>query len=401
MRYFISISIVVLSLLFVLKAQAQTTVTLWHAYRGDEKEAIKQITNNFNTANEDVQIKLLGIPYDAFADKITAAIPRGKGPDLFIFAHDRIGGWVAADVIEPIDFYLEEDISGRFVEGAYQPMVYDGSVYGLPLALKSVTLYYNPKIISKPPQTTDEMIEIAKKHTDEAAGKYGLVYEVANFYYHAAWLQGLGGSVFDKDNNPVLNSKANIQSFHFAQDLFHRHKVVPPEVSNVLVTTLFNEGKAAMVISGPWFRGEIKGVDYELALLPKLSANGQTAKPFMSSEGVLMSTKSEHKDEAFKVMNYLTSKDAALTMATIGKIPVANKEALNSPEVKKDRYIPKFIEQIKYSKPMPSIPEMTMVWSPATSAIGNVVNSGGDPTEELNKAQKKVLEVLKASGMRK
>ena len=39
-----------------------------------------------------VQIETLAVPYQAFADRITAAVPRGKGPDLFIFAHDRIGG---------------------------------------------------------------------------------------------------------------------------------------------------------------------------------------------------------------------------------------------------------------------------------------------------------------------
>lgn len=401
MRHIGPILIVLFACLFVVNAQAQTTITLWHAYRGSEKESIQQVAETFNQNNTDIQIKLLGIPYDAFADKITAAIPRGKGPDLFIFAHDRIGGWVAADIIEPIDFYLEDEISERFVENSFEPMEYDGSTYGLPLALKSVILYYNPAIISAPPQTTDEMIKLAKKHTNEAEGKYGLVYEIANFYYHACWLQGFGGAVFDQSDNPVLNSKENIASFQFAKDLFHTHHIVPPEVSNVLVTTLFNEGKAAMVISGPWFRGEIEGVDYEVALLPKITpANNQPAQPFMSSEGVLMSAKSEYKDEAFEVMNYLTSEEAALIMAKVGKIPVANQAALNHPDVKNDSYIPKFIEQIQYSKPMPSIPEMTMVWSPATAAIGNVVNSGGDASEELNKAQQQVINVLKAAGMR-
>ncbi|MCF7794072.1 MAG: extracellular solute-binding protein [Candidatus Cloacimonetes bacterium] len=376
---------------------AQTEVTLWHSYRGNEKEAVMQVVENFNKSHTDVKIKALGIPYDAFPDKITAAIPRGKGPDIFIFAHDRIGGWVEADIIEPIDFYLEEDISGNFVEGAWEPMLYDGSMYGLPMSLKSIILFYNPNIIKSPPKTTDEMIALAHKHTDAANGKYGLVYEIANFYYHACWLQGFGGKIFNDNDIPVLNSAENIRSFQFAQDLFLKEKIVPPEVSNVLVTTLYNEGKAAMVISGPWFRGEIDGVPHEVELLPIISEVGNPAIPFMSSEGIMMSAKSENKDEAFEVMEFLISEEAAFIFATVGNQPVALKSVYEKPQVKNDKYLPKFKAQIENSRPMPSIPQMTSVWSPASTAINAAVN-GKDPKEVLDEAQEKVMTTLKAAG---
>ncbi len=390
-------TILIVFLFMTLILTAQTEVTLWHSYRGNEKDAVIQVVEKFNSTNKDVRIKALGIPYDAFPDKITAAIPRGKGPDIFIFAHDRIGGWVEAGIIEPIDFYLEEDISGNFVEGAWEPMLYDGSMFGLPMSLKSIILFYNPDIISAPPKTTDEMIALAHKHTDAANGKYGLVYEIANFYYHACWLQGFGGKIFDDKDIPVLNSAENIRSFQFAQDLFMKEKIVPPEVSNVLVTTLFNEGKAAMVISGPWFRGEIDGVPYEVELLPVISSVNKPAIPFMSSEGIMMSAKSERKDEAFQVMEYLVSEEAAFIFATVGNQPVALKSVYERPEVKNDKYLPKFKAQIENSRPMPSIPQMTSVWSPASTAINAAVN-GKDPKEVLDEAQSKVLSTLKAAG---
>ncbi|HPR16678.1 MAG TPA: extracellular solute-binding protein [Candidatus Cloacimonadota bacterium] len=388
---------VVLLLFLSMLLAAQTEVTLWHSYRGEEKDALVQVTENFNQSQSDITLKILGIPYDAFPDKITAAIPRGKGPDLFIYAHDRIGGWVEADIIEPIDFYLEDDISGNFVTGAWDPMLYQGSVYGLPMSLKSIILFYNTDMIKTPPKTTDEMIALAKQHTDAPNGKYGLVYEIANFYYHACWLQGFGGKIFDDKDIPVLNSPENIRSFQFAQDLFLQDRIVPPEVSNVLVTTLFNEGKAAMVLSGPWFRGEIDNIPYEVALLPIISEVGKPAIPFMSSEGVLMSTQSAQKDAAFQVMKYLVSEDAAYIFASVGKQPVTLKSVYERPEIKNDKYLPKFKKQIENSKPMPSIPQMTSVWSPASTAINAAVN-GKDPKESLDEAQNKVMSTLRAAG---
>src|SRR6266508_1734157 len=101
----------VLSFLVPVLASAQKEIVVWHAYRGDEKTAFEKVVAQFNAANAGKGIKAttLAVPYDAFADKITAAVPRGKGPDVFIYAQDRLGGWVAAgNTVEPIDFFLDE-----------------------------------------------------------------------------------------------------------------------------------------------------------------------------------------------------------------------------------------------------------------------------------------------------
>ena len=93
------------------------------------------------------------MPYDAFADKITAAVPRGKGPDIFIYAQDRLGGWVeAGNTIEPIDFFVDEAIKDRFLPTTVEAMTYRGTSYGLPLNYKVITMIYNKKLVTTPAQ---------------------------------------------------------------------------------------------------------------------------------------------------------------------------------------------------------------------------------------------------------
>ena len=90
-------------------------IVVWHAYRGEEKAAFEKVVAAYNAANaaKGVKVTTLAVPYDAFADKITAAVPRGKGPDIFIYAQDRLGGWIeAGNTIEPIDFFLDKAIDG-------------------------------------------------------------------------------------------------------------------------------------------------------------------------------------------------------------------------------------------------------------------------------------------------
>ena len=69
-------------------------LVLWHSYRGREEVALSKVLDEYNASHPARQVEALALPYEVLASKLTTAIPRGHGPDLFIFAHERIGGWV-------------------------------------------------------------------------------------------------------------------------------------------------------------------------------------------------------------------------------------------------------------------------------------------------------------------
>ncbi|MCB9530042.1 MAG: extracellular solute-binding protein [bacterium] len=379
-------------------ALAKTTINIWHAYRGKEEAALKKVVDAFNQKGGEIEIQLLGIPYDAFADKITAAIPRDKGPDLFIAAHDRIGDWAAKQVIEPVDFWLTDDIRGRYLPPTMKALTYDDAVYGLPMAFKMVVLFYNPALVPSPPATTDDMIAAAKKATDAGKQRFGLVYENANFYYQMAWMHGFGGEVFNKRGKPTLGSDEVINSLAFARRLARDEGIMPQEVTASLVTTLFNKGQAGMVISGPWFMGEIDpSVRYQVATLPTISQNGKKAQPALTAEAIIMSAKSAHKKEAFEVMQYLTGVEAGVVMATEGRQPVARREVYDDARVKGDATLQVFRRQLDTAVPMPNTPAMLMVWSPMTTAMNKVINGDTPPADAAKAAQEEIAKLVKGA----
>jgi arabinogalactan oligomer / maltooligosaccharide transport system substrate-binding protein len=382
-------------LLLLLPCQvfAAGKLVLWHSYRGAERKALETVVANWNAKGPAAAIELLSVPYDAFADRITAAIPRGKGPDLFIFAHDRLGGWAKSQIIEPLEFWIDDALRAQFLPITLEAVTYEGSVYALPIAAKSTVLFYNKKLVATPPKTTDEMIEIGKKLTDKQKGTFGLVYENANFYYHACWHLGFGGTVFDH-GKAALNTPGAVAALQFASDLDRKAGILPQEVTNVLVTTLFNQGKAGMVINGPWFRGEISGVDYGVALLPEISPIKKAARPFMSSEGIILSAKCQDKEHAFEFMKYMASPEAGVVMALEGQQTSALKVVWDDPKVKADPLLPVFRAQIDAAVPMPNGPEMLSVWTPATTAMGEVILGTTSPKAALDKAQAAVEEAL-------
>ena len=392
------VSMLLLTALWLLPslAVAQVELVLWHSYRGGEREALEKVVSNFNAAKkaDGLSVKTLAVPHDAYADKITAAVPRGKGPDIFIFAQDRLGGWAENNTIEPIDFFLDEGTEERFIPSTMDAMTYQGTIYGLPLNFKVVTMIYNKKLLKTPPKTTAELVKVGKELTDTAVGKFGLAYAYSDFYYHSALMNAFGGGVFDDKRQPTVDQAANVKSLELLMKWYDQEKFLPAEPTTALITNLFNEGRAAMVFSGPWFLGEIKdGVDYGLAVLPTANeANGQPLKPWMTVEGVYIAEPSKHKDQAFEFVDYITSVDAAKVLALDGRQTPANLSVYDDAKVSADPILKAFRNQVENAVPMPNYAEMSMMWSPATTAMGTVVKKTASPQAALEQAQKEVSE---------
>jgi maltose-binding protein MalE len=361
------------------------SVVLWHSYSGSEKTALEEVVADLNRRGDGPSILLVQVPYDAFADKITNAIPNGNGPDLFIFAHDRLGDWVATGVVEPVEYFVDDELADRFAYDAIAAMAYDGNLYGLPLAAKSVALFYRTDQIDSPPQTTDELI----------SGGHRLVYDNTDLYFHAPWLHGFGAELFDDQGELTIVTPEAIAALEFARDLAHRYGVVPSGVTTTMVATLFNEGEAPLAISGPWFIGDIReGVKWSIAPLPIVSATGQPARPFLGAEGVMMSSRARNKQAAFAVMNALTSDDSATLRARRARQVVPNKGAYDHPDIGGDPVLAAFRAQLDRSRPMPATPAMRMVWTPYKTALQKAINGGEAPEKALRAAEREIRSYL-------
>jgi len=369
-----------------------TELLVWHSYRAAEKAALEKVVASYNQTAKGVKVNTLAVPYDAFADKITAAVPRGNGPDVFIFAQDRMGGWVeAGNTIEPIDFFLDDATKARYLPTTLEAMVYRGTTYGLPLNYKSITMIYNKKLVPTPPKTSAELVATAKKLTDKKAGKFGLAYSYGDFYYHAALMNAFGGKVFAPGPEPTLNDPANVKSVEYLMKWVEKDGILPLEPSTALITALFNEGKAAIIFNGPWFLGEIAPtVEYGLAVLPVIDEAKSPMKPWMTVEGAYISAPSKNKEAAYAFIKHLTDVEAASVLALEGRQSPANKAVYEDAKVAADPVLKAFRDQVEVAVPMPNLPEMTMVWTPATTAMNAILKKSSTPRAALDEAQKAV-----------
>lgn len=381
------------------KPKKTTEIVLWHSYRGLEKDALEQVTKKFNNQHNGVRVKLLQVPYDAFVDKVQITTPRGQGPDLFIFAHNMIGEWVDnTPILEPLTNLIPRNELEKFLPKTVDSLVYKGNIYGLPLAFKSVALFYNKALIKTPPATFAQMVKEAQAVTNPSKKVWGLVYEAGLFYFNAAWFNGMGVKVLSDDNMPQLDTPQAIKAMLLVRSLVKQYRITPSGINSAMVTSLFNQGKAAMVINGPWFLAELDPkVKYGVTLMPKL-AYGGLAKPFLGTEAVFLSKYSKKKTAAKKFMLFLTSDKIAKIRLDKGRQMVANKALYTDELFQKNPVAKTFWVEAKTSIIMPKSPNMQLIWPVMDMAIQKAVFGDVDAKKALQDAQAKVMSDLKNKG---
>ncbi|MEW6430743.1 MAG: extracellular solute-binding protein [Myxococcota bacterium] len=350
---------------------------LWHGYRGGEEEALEAAANQF-TGRTGIAVELLAVPYDALSSKLTSAIPHDAGPDVFIFAHERLRQFHRMKIVAPSTPLLDRD---AYLKPAVDALEVDGEWYGYPLSLKCLALYVNTREVAQAPATTDELVATMRRLARPAENRFGLAYEAGDFYFHAPILAGFGGQLFDADGKAQFDSPAMARSLAFVKGL-QDERLIPQEVSGALVKSLFNEGRAPMVISGPWFAGEVDPtIDYQVKPLPTVSETGLPMAPFLGVEAAFVSSRSKSPDLAQALAKFLSVGEATLARVAVGRQIPAEKAAYERPEVQGDVLVSSFRAAAERAAPTPNTLEMARVWEPMKLALRGVLQGGVSPED--------------------
>ena len=351
--------------LSVAEAEDPITLKVWHAYRDAEADAFERLVAEYDETNLNVEIEVLPVAYDAYSSKLESAIPRRNGPDVFIYAHEKIGTWSEIGLIEPVSIASPTE----FNTIALEAVAYKGTTYGAPMAVKSLVLYSNDDLIQSPPVDTDSIFDLSNQLP---ADVIPLAYPATDAYFHMPWLFGFGGGFFDDAGESTFESEANANSLEFMKRM-DEAGLLPKEPDAALATHLFNSGQAALTISGPWFLSSIdENISYSVHPLPIVSPTGLPAKPLLTVEAAFISGFSDHKQQAQDLVTHLTSLESATIRALEADQIVPNEQAWENPTLKADPVLNAFKMQLNNSVPTPNIPNMTSVWEPMARAIRRV-----------------------------
>lgn len=367
-------------LLAVRPAAARERVTLWAAYGGREEVGLRAASSLFQSAHPELEIAVLTVPFGAYLSKLEAAIPTGNGPDVFIDSHERLPELLSRDLLEswPTDPIVDADFSRSSLDALSEA----GTRYGMPLALKSLALYVNTRLV--PEGRVTDTVQLRALGRSLPRGVYPLVFEADNPYYAAAVLHAFGGELLSPAGAyALLGTPAERTLDTLAA--WTRNGVVPEAPSGDLVKRLFSNGGAATAISGPWLAADLpSSLEFSVQPLPALSeANGRPLLPYVTIEAAFVSRHTRHAAAAFALAQFLAGEAGARIRAEVGGQVVALRSLR---ETFADARLRAFSEAAASGIPMPVHPHMHAVWEPAGRALQSVLRGNAEPKAALHSA---------------
>ncbi len=363
--------------LFAAVAQAGEPIRLWHAYRGAEQAALEEILASF-----DGEVELLAVPYDAYAAKLESAIPLGEGPHVYIDAHERLGDFHERGIVAPVPFVLAEAYPTRLTAA----VTIGGEVLAVPISQKCLALYLNTELVDVAPETLEEIAA----WRDLPDGTFPLAYEARGAYAHAAVLAAFGGALLDvAADDYAFEGPEAARSLELVASLIAAG-VVPEDADGALVTKLFASGQAAAAISGPWLAADLPpGLAHTVTLLPIVAETGRRMRPLLTVEAVMLSPKGAAEPEAVRLVQHLSSREAALVRARLARSVPARVDV----QLPDDPILAAFSAQAALADPTPSTAAMRAVWEPANRAIRKYLRGGVDVDATLAEGRRRFDDV--------
>lgn len=322
--------------------------------------------------------------------------PAGTGPDIITLPHDQIGELAVQGHIAELK--VGDDVKKSFSESSMVAETFDGKLYGLPKSAETPIFIYNKALMTEVPKTMEELYEFAKANTKD--GKYGFLALWDNFYFAHAPIGGNGGYVFAEKDGSLdpkdlgLNNEGAVKGTEYIQKWYTEGlfpKGIIGESGGSAMDGLFNEGKVASVMNGPWAFGGMKdaGIDYGAAPLPKF-ADGTAMKTFMGVKGWHISSYSKNQEWAVKFLEFITNdENAKYRFEQTSEVPT-NIALVEDPAIAENEGAQAVALQTQDAVPMPNIPEMGEVWGPMASALQTVVTGKSEPKEALDIAVKQI-----------
>lgn len=368
-------------------AAEPVTVKIWHD--GDE--------NIMNTIAELVNAKLA-------EDKITVSFEKKSdtpgqlrlygndpvnAPDMYFYAHDVLGSFVAMDLLAPLTDLVDPSTWENHLPLTTKAGQIDGQQYLLPVYFETLILLYNKDLWEgEIPGTTEELYEYMKAHTDSETGTYALVNQHTNAYNVSPFVNGFGGFIINEDGKPGFNDSKTIEAAEYNR----KFGELQADGDYNTVTTLFNEGKAAGIIGGPWLVSGIEaaGIPYGVASLSDIKLpNGNGLAPFSGVQGVgVLKVAAENKKDAIaKVLTAIADPEIGIALAKKSGCAPANSLSYEDAEVSANPIIAAIQKTASTAQPMPNIPEMGAMWGPAEGMFTAINKNGADPAKAGADAQ--------------
>ena len=384
------------------------TIEAWHTFASESKEeqVFTNAVRDFEAANPNITVEITLVPF-ANADQLfMTAAQGGEAPDLMRLSSDQLGaiGEVRVDgfpLLEDLRPHLTPQERALFEGRALDAMRYGDELYGIPASQDCLSLIFNKALfdaegLDYPDETWTEqdLLFAAEQLTQQDV--QGLALPIKTAYWWFPIQEGFGGSLFDENGNPTLDSNGSSESMRWMLDLELENEVVATGTQIEGMKNQFITSKAAMIIDGPWNWAtyEDSRLNIGQTLLPTVSETGERMSPLVTYKGWTVSKQSAHKVAATELALWLSSSSVQKEFALETYTMPTHSQLETDEEILGDEVIAGFLEQTKVATPAPTTRAMSLVYGPLSTAFEQAYTATASTSDALSDANDELISLI-------
>lgn len=314
------------------------TVTLSYAiWDSGQEKGLRKLADEFESKNPNTKINIQVIGWNDYWTMLEAAATGGSLPDTFWMHSNEIHRYGSNGMLLSLNDYIKNsevvDLK-NFPEGLNEIYNINDNQYAIPKDFDTIGLWYNKKMFDEaqipyPDETWnwDKLYEVSKKLTKADGSQFGVLAPLHNQEGYYNFVYQNGGDIITYDKKSGYDNPKTIEAMNYYFNL-SKEGLSPKIFNDKERAEALQNGQAAMGFFGSWNLGsfadnEYMAKNFDVTVLPS-SNDGKRATIF-NGLGNAISAKTEHPEEAWKWVEYLSSKEGQEKQGELGiAIPAYN-----------------------------------------------------------------------------
>jgi trehalose/maltose transport system substrate-binding protein len=378
--------------------------------------SMHRLIDKFNEQNKgkfQVAFRAINLETQEYFERLKTEFQAGGGETDVIVGNEiwtaefAENGWIT----DVTDMFPESE-RARFLEVPIKSLTYEAKIYGIPWFTDAGMLYYRKDLLeqsgfSEPPNTWEELKEMAKKVVQDSGTTYGFLFQGANNETGVCnaleYIWTHGGEVLDGER-VIIDSPESVAGLTTELSMIS-DGVTPQAVASYTLgeaDAAFLNGDAVFCRNWPYMYAmagdpEMSKINPEqvgLSQLPVGVGQGQRAS-CLGGWNMLIDTSSQMQDEAWEFVRFMTSEESqkmqtlsASTLPTLDTL-YENREILEEVPV-----VALSKEALQNARPRPVSPYYSQMSRTMSQQFNSILTGATSPGEAVETLQSELQQII-------